>query len=106
MQPSSLPARPNIEYLKNQAKYLLKAYRAGHPSALERFRLTTRHYSRLPDDDLVRPSLSLGDAQHVLAAEYGFHSWLHMRNHVQRQIHERSDGGNASDERLYPRISS
>ena len=93
MQPSSLPARPNIEHLKNQAKDLLKAYRAGNTSALVRFRISTPHCSQLPDEDLERLSLSLGEAQRVLATEYGFHSWLHIRNHVQRQIHERSGGG-------------
>lgn len=93
MPHSPLPARPNIEHLKNQAKDLLKAYRAGNSSALVRFRVSTPRYSQLPDDRLVRLSLSLGEAQRVLATEYGFYSWLHMRNQVQRQTHEGSDGG-------------
>ena len=82
MPPSSLPARPSIEYLRNQAKDLLRAYRSGHPSAITRFRASLSHYSRLTDDDVSRLSLSLGDAQRVVATEYGFQSWLHLRNHV------------------------
>ena len=93
MPHSSLLARPSIEHLKNQAKALLKAYRAGNSPALVRFRISTPHCSQLPDEDLERLSLSLGEAQRVLATEYGFHSWLHMRNHVQRQIHKWGDGG-------------
>ena len=90
MPPSSiLPARPNLEHLRNQAKDLLKAYRSGDPSALARFRTSLPRYSLLTDDDLRRLSLSLGDAQRVIAAEYGFPNWLHMRHYV-----ERKDGAN------------
>ena len=38
MSTRRLPARPNLEHLRNQAKDLLKAYRARHPAALVRFR--------------------------------------------------------------------
>ena len=90
MPPSSiLPARPNLEHLRNQAKDLLKAYRSGDPSAIARFRASLPRYSLLTDDDLRRLSLSLGDAQRVIAAEYGFPNWLHLRHYV-----ERKDGAN------------
>ena len=85
MPPSSLPARPNLEHLRNQAKDLLKGYRSGQPSAIARFRTSPSHYSRLTDDDLRLLSLSLGDAQRVVAAEYGFQSWLQMRSYVERK---------------------
>ena len=89
MPPSSLPARPNLEHLRNQAKDLLKAYRSGEPSAFARFRELLPRYSDLTDDALARLSLSLGDAQRVIAAEYGFSNWLQMRHYV-----ERKDGAN------------
>ena len=89
MPPSSLPARPNLEHLRNQAKDLLKAYRSGEPSAIARFRESLPRYSLLTDDDLRRLSLSLGDAQRVIAAEYGFPNWLYLRHYV-----ERKDGAN------------
>ena len=85
MPPSSLPARPNLEHLRNQAKDLLKAYRSGEPSAIARFRESLPRYSLLTDDDLRRLSLSLGDAQRVIAAEYGFPNWLHLRHYVERK---------------------
>ena len=89
MPHSSLPTRPNLEHLRNQAKDLLRAYKSGDPSALARFRESISHYSSLTDDALVRLSLSLGDAQRVAATEYGFANWLHMRRYV-----ERKDGSN------------
>ncbi len=85
MPHSSLPTRPNLEHLRNQAKDILKAYRSGHASALARFRASLPHYSELTDDALARLSLSLGDAQRVVAAEYGFPDWLSMRNYVERK---------------------
>ena len=86
---SVLPARPNLEHLRNQAKDLLKAYRSGDPPAIVRFRKSLPRYSLLTDDDLARLSLSLGDAQRVIAVEYGFSNWLQMRQFV-----ERKDGAN------------
>ena len=85
MSSPSLPARPNLEHLRNQAKDLLKAYRAGQPSALSRFRESSPHLSRLADEELMRLSLSLRDAQRVVAIEYGFSDWMSMRTHVERK---------------------
>ena len=85
MPSSSLPARPNLGHLRNQAKDLLKAYRSGQPSAIARFRTSLSHYSRLTDDELRELSLSLGDAQRAVASEYGFSSWLHMRGYIERK---------------------
>ena len=85
MHTRSLPAWPSLEHLKNQAKDLLKAYRAGHPMSLVRFREAMPRLSALPGDRLAQLSLSLRDAQHVVAAEHGFASWSHMRTHIQRR---------------------
>ena len=85
MPHSSLPSRPNLEHLRNQAKDLLKAYRSGEPAAIARFRASLPRLSQLTDDAPARLSLSLGDAQRVVAAEYGFSGWLGMRNYVERK---------------------
>ena len=81
----SLPARPNLEQLKNQAKDLLKAYRAGHPSALARFREALPRLRGATDGEPARPSVSLRDAQQVVAAEYGFSSWPLMHAHIEER---------------------
>ena len=54
----NLPARPNLEFLKNEAK------------------------ARLDDLRRTDPRAQLADAQHALSMEYGFASWPKLREHV------------------------
>src|SRR4051812_23848962 len=54
----SLPARPNLDHLKNEAKAYLKELRATQASA------------------------KLTDAQRAIARDYGFATWAGMREHV------------------------
>ncbi|MCY4530671.1 MAG: DUF151 domain-containing protein [Chloroflexi bacterium] len=82
MPPHSLPARPSLEQLKNQAKDLLKAYRAGQPTAVARLRESMPRRFGAVNDQPDPPSVSLRDAQHVVAAEYGFASWSQMHSHI------------------------
>lgn len=85
MPTASLPARPNLEQLRNQAKDLLKSYRAGHRPALARFREAMPRLSAIPDAQLARLSMSLRDAQRVVAGEHGFESWSDLRTHIKRK---------------------
>jgi hypothetical protein len=57
-----LPPRPNLEYLKKQAKELLDEWQRENPSA------------------------QLADAQHALAREYGFASWPALKAGVEDQL--------------------
>jgi len=50
-----LPEKPNLEYLKKQAKELLRSMRQG----------------------------KLADAQHMLANDYGFATWAKLKSHVE-----------------------
>lgn len=59
MQSRSLPERPNLDHLKNEAKALHKTLRAEDPD------------------------VKLTDAQRHLAREYGFPTWAKLRTHVQ-----------------------
>lgn len=54
-----LPARPNLDHLKKQAKDLLRERQVQDPSA------------------------QLADAQHALARDYGFASWPKLKAHVE-----------------------
>ena len=72
MSARELPARPNLEQYKKQAKDLLKASKAGAPEALARMRK-------------LRPSsarLTLAGAQFVIAREHGFDSWLKFAKQI------------------------
>jgi ankyrin repeat protein len=65
MQARSLPARPNLDHLKNEAKALHKTLRATNPDA------------------------KLTDAQRQLAREYGFPTWAKLRDSVRSWMHDR-----------------
>ena len=82
MSSSSLPARPNLEQLKKQAKDLLKAYRASDSPALLRFRESLPRLASASDEQLADLSLSLRDAQRVIALEHGFDNWAQIKAHV------------------------
>lgn len=55
----NLPARPNLEYLREEAKDLLDELRRSDPSA------------------------QLADAQFALSRDYGFDSWPKLKAHVE-----------------------
>lgn len=67
-----LPARPDLEHLKKQAKALLHDYQQRDPAAIERF----RSLGSPPE----KPKLA--DAQHVIAREYGLSSWAQLKKHI------------------------
>ena len=65
-----LPAQPNLEHLKNEAKQRLKALRAGNPS------------------------VKLAEAQLTLARDYGFASWRQLKAHVEKASADRPHRAN------------
>lgn len=68
----SLPAHPDLEHLKKQARRLLREYVDGDPTARMAFGGVR----------VGGPVPKLADAQHVFAREYGFPNWSALRNHV------------------------
>ena len=58
----NLPARPNLEYLKKEAKDLLDVLRRSNPSA------------------------QLADAQFALSRDYGYDSWPKLKEHVESMM--------------------
>ncbi len=76
---SHLPARPSLGQLRKQAKELLRDYRAASAAAVERFSAVI---PRLADPG-QSGSVTLADAQFVLAREYGFENWAKLAHHVE-----------------------
>ena len=66
-----LPVRPDLEQLKHQAKDLLRAIRAGDPTAIADLE---EHHPDKPDPANVK----LADAQLVLARSYEASSWTRL----------------------------
>jgi Lon protease-like protein len=77
-----LPARPHLDHLKAQAKDLLDAHQRGEPQAFERIRASVPAFARMSDDELTRSGFALHDAQSAIAREYGFASWVELRDKV------------------------
>ena len=69
-----LPAKPNLEHLKKQAKELLRDFKQSKPDAVGRFRSLAPNTA--PAD------AKLADAQFVVAHDYGFASWAKLKEHV------------------------
>jgi hypothetical protein len=70
-----LPAKPNLEHLKKQAKELLLDFQQSKPDAIDQFRAFAL--------DSTPSHAKLADAQHVLARDYGFASWPRLKEHVE-----------------------
>ncbi len=70
-----LPAHPDLEYYRKQAKHLQRTYAAGDAAA----------QARVADvlGDRAAGRFLLSDAQFVLAQEHGFRTWAEFRAHIQ-----------------------
>lgn len=75
----SLPARPSLDWLRKQAKSLVRAVGAGDADAVARVRAQLGAFT---------PPLALRDAQLVLAREHGFAGWRELK----AEVLKRSDG--------------
>jgi len=72
MPTRELPARPNLEHLKNQARKLLKQALALDAEAAARFAAA----------GVSSSAPKLVDALHVIAREHGFDTWPALKLHV------------------------
>jgi hypothetical protein len=72
-----LPAHPDLEYYRKQAKHLLRSYEAGDAAARERAAEVL--------GDRAAGRFLLSDAQFVLAQEHGFRTWADFRAGIQSQ---------------------
>lgn len=71
----TLPSNPNLEQLRNQARDLLRAARAGDREASERI-------------GSVSKQVTLASAQLALAREYGFQSWPTLKAEVEARARD------------------
>ena len=76
--PFALPDRPSLEYMRKEAKSLLRQWRAGE-------RAYARHS---PLEKTLNTDLKLADAQLVIAREYGFASWTRLVRYVAELEHQ------------------
>jgi hypothetical protein len=77
-----LPEHPNFDHLRKQAKDLLRDYQAGDAAAFERCRASLPTAAGKHDVEIAAIELKLHDAQSCVAREYGFPSWIKLKNYV------------------------
>ena len=78
----SFPRNPNLRHLKDQARDLQKAIKAGDAAARDRVRVAHPRYAggEVPVAGRAEGNFSLSDAQLTVAREYGFASWGKLRD--------------------------
>ncbi len=74
-----LPASPDVNHLKYQAKDLLSDFRRGKMSAFQRIREFHPKFSTRDDTSISKATFSLSDAQLSIAREYGYTSWARLK---------------------------
>lgn len=80
----SLPARPNLDHLRQQAKALLAALATREPAAIETFRRHLPAATNLAPGEITPARFRLADAQAALARQNGFAGWPHLARHVEQ----------------------
>ena len=79
-----LPARPNLDHLRRQAKSLLAALAAGDAAAVTTLREHLPAAKNLPAAQILATRFRLADAQAAIARQTGFAGWPHLARHVDR----------------------
>jgi hypothetical protein len=79
----SFPVRPSLEQLKKQAKDLLKSHKSGNPDGIRRIQENHPDWGNRSELELRATRFTLGDAQLVIAREYGCASWPKLKAQVE-----------------------
>jgi tetratricopeptide (TPR) repeat protein len=90
MDAKELPARPNLEQYKKQAKELIKISTSGDPDGLARIKRQHVRLAKLSDAEFRGASIRLADAQLVIAREHGFESWPKFAQHIEALTRQNS----------------
>src|SRR5262249_54974394 len=90
MSVKELPARPNLEQYKKQAKEFVKACKSGNPDTFQRIKSHHLRFAKLPDSELSRVKFALADAHLIIAREHGFESWPKFAKHIETLAHARA----------------
>jgi uncharacterized protein (TIGR03067 family) len=80
----NLPARPNLDHLRRQAKALLAALESGESEAISTIRSHLPSAKGMTADEVLQTPFRLADAQSAIARKTGFASWPHLARHVEQ----------------------
>jgi ubiquinone/menaquinone biosynthesis C-methylase UbiE len=79
----SLPKRPNLEFLKKEAKALRALHRQGDSACCERLRDNDTAFKNKSDSEILGSRFSINDAQRIVAREYGYSSWATLKRFIE-----------------------
>jgi uncharacterized protein (TIGR03067 family) len=79
-----LPARPNLDHLRRQAKALLTDLHAGNAPAIATIQEHLPAAHGMTADQIRDANFRLADAQSAIARKTGFASWPHLARHVEQ----------------------
>jgi uncharacterized protein (TIGR03067 family) len=80
---TKLPARPNLEHLRTQAKTLFAQWKKGEGAAAQAFIDHLPKAKKMTAAGVRRAAFRLADAQSVVARQHGFASWPALSRHVE-----------------------
>ena len=79
----SLPAKPNLEFLKKDAKVLRALHRQGNRACCQQIRLHDTAFKNKSDVEILAARFSINDAQRIIAREYGYASWATLKQYIE-----------------------
>lgn len=79
-----LPARPNLEHLRSQAKALLSDLNAADPAAIDLLIAHLPAARGMTPDQVRAAGFRLADAQSAIARKTGFGGWPSLARHVEQ----------------------
>jgi hypothetical protein len=91
----SLPPRPSLRHLRNEAQQIVRSHRRGQRDGWAVLR-NLRRFAGKGNDELLASPVTLVEAQFALALEYGFASWKHLKEHV-KQIEQKGKAMSGSN---------
>ena len=80
----NLPARPNLDHLRRQAKALLSALEARDNEAVATILEHLPAAKGMTAEQILGTRFRLADAQSAIARKSGFASWPHLARHVEQ----------------------
>lgn len=79
----SLPKKPNLDFLKKEAKKLRVLHRQRSQLCLESIRKFDTSFSNNSDSEIFDFKFALNDAQRIIAREYGYTSWATLKHYIE-----------------------
>ncbi|HXC95109.1 MAG TPA: ankyrin repeat domain-containing protein [Edaphobacter sp.] len=85
MPEKQLPARPNLQQYRKQAKDLLHAHQAGQVDAIHHIWRVHPKFHQLPLHEVGSSRFTLADAQLIIARDHSFESWPKFAAYLETQ---------------------